>query len=69
VKQYLGQQIGHAQATAKIRYIADLGRQQSKGRGQGRGEEGEWRWLGAKDHAEPAMHDYQVGSAAAAENC
>jgi hypothetical protein len=21
----------------------------------------DWRWLGAKDHAEPAMHDYQVG--------
>ncbi|WIA36591.1 hypothetical protein OEZ86_007880 [Tetradesmus obliquus] len=20
----------------------------------------DWRWLGAKDHAEPAMHDYQV---------
>jgi hypothetical protein len=41
--------------------------QQFKGGAEG-GDGGDgldWRWLGAKDHAEPAMHDYQVGSAAA----
>jgi hypothetical protein len=40
---------------------------ESRQQAQSKGGDGglDWRWLGAKDHAEPAMHDYQVGTAAA----